>query len=497
MPTRIAASGGRAGTPLSFRILIALALPMVAAMTVMGTYLGKEIVIFAGLLALSVGGMLFVRPVVGLAIMTTAYLLAAYPTIFQALGLLTVNNLLGLCFLFLLFARVLETRDLSFLVRPQVLVLVGIGIIFFLATVHGDSLYPTLDVSRATGRTGRRIIDRTAEMTDDFSTRLVYLTFILAFVRSRIDIQVLFFAMVLALFTAVPSALFNWTEGELSRGFRTAASVTAGSNPNRLAMICLIQIACWWFWARARPTGRRMLVAGAVIAASGLVWISTGSRSGALGGAVTLLLMQTSGRRFRVPAAGLGVGLGVGLLALVTIAPPLAVQRMFNFFPESRSDIGASSIELRESAIDSAMLIIRDHPLLGVGLGNFREVARQIYADKYFRPPHNSVLWAQAEGGIGVLLGYCLLFALTWRDLRRARALAAHDPELAALGTALRTVLGTFLFFGLFADLWLNPLAYLLIGLTIALRTHAEEARAAATPRVAATALRRPARRAA
>jgi hypothetical protein len=122
------------------------------------------------------------------------------------------------------------------------------------------------------------------------------------------------------------------------------------------------------------------------------------------------------------------------------------------------------------AAIDSAMLIIHDHKILGVGLGNFREVARQIYADKFFRPPHNSVLWAQAEGGIFVLLCYIVLFAITWRDLRIASARAASDPELAALAMALRTVFGIFLFFSLFADLWLNPLSYLLIGLTVSLR---------------------------
>jgi O-antigen ligase len=480
MRTRIAASGDRPATPMSIRVVLAIALPLLAAMTVMGTYLGKEIIIFAGLLALSVGGFLFVRPVVGLAIMTTAYLLAAYPTIFQALGLLTVNNLLGLCFVVLLLARTLETRDLSFLVRPQILLLGAIGVLFFLVTLHADAIYPTLDVSRATGRTGLKIIDRTSEMSDDFTTRLIYLVFIVAFVRTRADLQVLFFTMVLALFTAVPSALVNWGEGGLNRGFRTAASLTAGSNPNRLAMICLVEIACWWFWARARPSTTRTLVSVSAIAASGLVWVATGSRSGVLGAVVLLGLMQTSGRRFRVPSSSLAVALGVGMVVLVTVAPPLAVQRMFNFFPESRSDIGASSIELRESAIDSAMLIIKDHPLMGVGLGNFREVARQIYADRFFRPPHNSLLWAQAEGGIGTLILYLILFAVTWRDLRRARVAAAHDPELAALATALRTVFGLFLFFSLFADLWLNPLAYLLIGLTIALRRQSEEALAAA-----------------
>src|SRR5262245_11435270 len=168
MPPRIAASGDRVATPMSVRIVLALALPLLAALTVVGTYLGKEIIIFAGLLAFSVGGILFVRPVVGLAIMTGGYLLAAYPTALQSLGVLSVNNLIGLCFVVLLLAQIQATRDLSFLLRPQVLLLAAIGILFFLATVHGDALYPTLELSRATGRTGRRLLDRTGEMTDDF-----------------------------------------------------------------------------------------------------------------------------------------------------------------------------------------------------------------------------------------------------------------------------------------------------------------------------------------
>jgi hypothetical protein len=423
---------------------------------------------------------LFVRPVVGLSIMTTAYLLSAYPTVLQDLGLLSVNNLLGVCFVVLLLAQVLETRELSFLTRPQVLLLAVIGLIFLAATLHATALYPTLEVSRATGRTGLKIIDRTDEMTEDFTTRLIYLIFILAFTRTRSDFRVLFFTMVLALFTAVPSALFNWAEGGLNRGFRTAASLTAGSNPNRLAMICLIEIACFWFWARARPSKLRAVIAIGAIAPSALVWASTGSRSGLLGAAVMLGLMQTSGRRLRVPTPLLAASLVGGLLVLLVIAPPLAVQRMFNFFPETHGEIGASSLELRESAIDSAVEIIHDHKWLGIGLGNFREVARQVYADEYFRPPHNSVLWAQAEGGIGVLIGYIVLFGLTWLDLRRAVAVTSTaDPEMAALGMALRTVLGLYLFFSLFADLWLNPLAYLLIGLTVALRVQTDALSAA------------------
>jgi len=452
---------------------MAVGLPMVAAMAVVGTYLGKEIIIFAGLLGLSVIGFLIVRPIVGIVIMSATYLLAAYPTILQQLGLLSVNNLLGVCFVVLLLVRILETRDLSFLLAPQVLILVGIGLVFILGSIHADSIFPTLQMSRATGRTGLKMIDRTAEMADNFVTRLAFLVFLITFVRSRTDVKVLFVTFMVALFLAVPSALQNWVQGDLSRGFRTAASLTAGANPNRLAMICLIQVVCWWFWSRARPSARRTMVAFGAIGASILVLMATGSRSGFLGAAITLLLLQIGPRTLRVPRSGVFAGFLMVVVA-AGLAPQQARDRMLSFFPQSREMIGASSIEMRETTIESAKLIISDHPLFGVGLGNFREVARQVYADRFFRPPHNSYLWAQAEGGIVVLLGYVLLFGWTWVDLGRAVALRDRDPEIGALAAGVRAVLVVYLFFGLFADLWLTPMTYVLIGLTITMRRHLE-----------------------
>src|SRR5258708_26320141 len=111
---------------------------MAAAMTVAGTYFGKEILICAGWLALSVVGVLFIRPVVGIAMMTAAFLLAAYPTLLQSLGMLTVNNLLGVCFVVLLGLHVVETRDFSFLRNRQVRMLLVIGALLLIGSMHAD-----------------------------------------------------------------------------------------------------------------------------------------------------------------------------------------------------------------------------------------------------------------------------------------------------------------------------------------------------------------------
>jgi len=457
------------GTPLAVRMALVLACPMIAAITVMATFLGKELIIAAAWMALVMVALLFIRPLIGIVIMTAVYLLDAYPTLLQALGVLTVNNLLGLCLGLLLAAHVLETRDLSFLKSRQVLILTIIGVWFYVGIAHAETIFPLLEQSRGRGR----IIDRTAIMEHDFVTRLVFLIFMLAFVRTRGDLRALFVTFTLVLFVAIPSALLNWVQGELNRGYRAAASFTLGSNPNKLAMICLMQVTCWWFWARMGRGRLRRLIAAGAIGASFLVLLVTGSRSGLLGAGVLALLLQTGPRGFRVSMPKLGVLALAGGLALMTVVPEETWERMTTLNPDV-GEVGATSNEKREDTLVTAWAMVRDQPWLGVGLGNFREVARQIYNNRFFRPPHNSYLWAWAEGGVFVLAGYLVLFWVTWRDTTVAMRLGERDLEVAHMTAALRVVFLLYCFFCLFADLWLTPLTYILLGLIMTSRRYME-----------------------
>src|SRR5215470_15233053 len=350
MPATSVSSRTAAGNPRLIRIAIALALPAFGAATVAGTLLGKEVIITAGWLALAISGLLFIRPVIGVAVMTVLFLLAAYPTLLQALGILTINNLLGVCLAALLVARIIETRDFSFLKIRQV-------------RVHA------------------------------FITRLVYLIFFAVFVRSRSDVRVMCLVFMFGLYAAVPSALVNWWQGTLNRGFRVEASVTSGSNPNRLGMICLIEMILFWFWAQTRPGIVRQLIAFGAIGAAGLVLLATGSRSGLLGLGVTALLLQTGPRRFRLPAWEVGMFAVLGVVAIIALVPAETWQRMSTLMPQ-KGQIGATSNQMREETLERAWQVAQDYPVFGVGLGNFREVTRQIYKDDFFRPPHNSYLWA-------------------------------------------------------------------------------------------------------
>jgi hypothetical protein len=463
-------SSHASGMSLPMRVALAVAFPMIAAMTVTGTYLNKEIIITAGWIALSMGGFLFIRPVIGIAIMTAAFLLAAYPTLLQALGFLTINNLIGVCFVALLGLRILETRDLSFLKIRQVQVLAVIGIFLLIGTYVSDWQFPQLAAS--VGKTKQ--IDKKSDMGHDFVARLVFLIFFCVFVRTRADIKIIFMTFILALFAAVPSALMNMATGSLNRGFRAAASVTSGANPNRLAMICLIEVACWWFWAHARPGVIRKIIAFAAMGASVIVLMGTGSRSGLLGLGVLGLLLQTGPKAYRVPAAQVGMLVLVGAFAVATIVPAESWQRMITFNPE-KGEIGASSNTMREETLERAWQISMDYPFFGIGLGNFREVSRQVYQDEFYRPPHNSYLWAMSEGGIFVVLGYMVLFWVTWKDLAVVKRLSYRDREIATQAASIHVVFLLYFFFSGFADLWLNPVTYVLLGLVYTIRRYVQE----------------------
>jgi O-antigen ligase len=468
-----------AGIPASVRLLIALGLPFVGAVSVASIWLGQEVVLVAFWGMLFMIGFLLTRPVAGVVMLTTGLLLAAYPTVLHSLGVLTVGNLLGVGMAVLLAAHVVATRDLSFLRIPQVVVLGVIGLLLLLGSMYADVAFPLLEYSRGYGV---RMLDRTSAMLNDFFTRLSLLVFICVFVRSRGDIRAIFWTFVIVLFAAVPSALINWWSGELFKGFRVQASFTSGANANRLAMICLMQVACWWYWAASRPGVARRIVSFLAIAASLLVVFATGSRSALLGTGVLVLLLRTGPRRFRVPLVPLGVLAMFGALAIATVTPTAAWERMWRFTAEDPRAPGTSSIIQRQDTLDVGMRMFQDHPLLGVGIGNFKEVSRQVYKDEYFRPPHNSYLWAAAEGGILVLAAYVALFALTWRDLRHVMQRAEGDAELVHIAAAVRVVLLIFFFFSVFADIWLNPVTYVLIGLVVTMRRHVD---AAAVTRVA------------
>jgi putative inorganic carbon (HCO3(-)) transporter len=159
---------------------------------------------------------------------------------------------------------------------------------------------------------------------------------------------------------------------------------------------------------------RRITYALAAIPIALAVYL-TYSRGAYLGIAAGLLLIGLfSGRRVRLAVAALLV---IGVIALI---PFSQTERFKSLFQE-----GTGTGFFRVSVWESGIAMIRDHPVLGVGLDNFLyEYPKYIQPDAWREPnlahPHNIVLDFWVRLGIGgvVALGW-LLFEFYRAGLKR------------------------------------------------------------------------------
>jgi hypothetical protein len=73
------------------------------------------------------------------------------------------------------------------------------------------------------------------------------------------------------------------------------------------------------------------------------------------------------------------------------------------------------------------------------------------------------------------------LLGLCWRELRAMGRLVDRDPGVAYIVAGLRIVFVLYCFFAAFADLFLNPIIYVLLGLIVTLHRYLESVPSFAT----------------
>jgi O-antigen ligase len=462
---RSAVRGGSRATMLGLVALVAL-----GALLALGTRAGQE----ATAIALIVASMLLVvvvaRPQVGILLLLTNYLFASYPTPIRGGGLLTINNVLGIILAVILLAELAQRPDFWFVRTSQVKVFTAIGIVMLFGTFVSYWNFPDLRITWGKVRT----LDQTAPLTRDFVTRFAFILLAAKFLTTKRHIKMAMTVIMLCLIMVVPSALIGWAQGETADG-RAAASFSIGTNSNRLAFLCLMQAAFWWYFGQTQRSNTVRLVVYGVVGTLVLTVLLTASRSGFLGlGVLFYLLMRDRGAmkggRIKVVVLAL---LMVGMM--LTVVPQENLDRIANLnpFAEGRGgNVGTHSTERRVETVGLGWDIFLEYPLFGIGLGNFREVARQVYNDPFYRPPHNSYIWALSECGIFCFLLFLWLFYATLRDIRWLQRSPAMPEDLHWIAAALEPSLFLLLFYSFFADMWLNPITYILIVLTIVFKRY-------------------------
>jgi O-antigen ligase len=240
---------------------------------------------------------------------------------------------------------------------------------------------------------------------------------------------------------AVASALVGLVVPAPAEGDASRLSGGIG-DPNELALVLVPGLVLAFF---AIPSARGAFEHSLLVVSAGVMAVSlleTGSRGGLVALAVSFAagLIVGGKQRARVFVALLGfTALGVAYFALA--APPEVSGRVLHFTAgggSGRTDLWAI-----------ARQVAHDHPVLGVGIGNFEEVA-PAYASRTTNLPaidlvidephvvHNSYLELLAELGV---VGFALFVALVgaalglgWRAVRAFARSGETDLELIARG---------------------------------------------------------------
>lgn len=256
---------------------------------------------------------------------------------------------------------------------------------------------------------------------------------------------------------------------------------------NYLARILILAFPLAAFLGVHRPSRRERI---ALIAAAGIIAIAvlfTYSRGGMLTLAAVGLLMVLLGR-VRITAANalLGFVLVLALLPTDVGRRLLTIESLIS--KDTELSVVDASAAKRRQLLKVGWSIFLDHPMLGVGFGNFGSnyppYANRVgmtaldYVPAGVRQfPHNLYLEIAVETGLLGLLAFLGAMAVTLVTLHRSRQelLARGQPAHAALVTAIALGLAGYLISSVFLHSGWHRYLWLFLGFAVAAARLTEE----------------------
>jgi O-antigen ligase len=298
------------------------------------------------------------------------------------------------------------------------------------------------------------------QVTLDFAKVLIVIVVISVTVNSTKRLRLLIVTQ--AASVAVIAAVAIW-KGHLAYG--RLAGILGGnySNPNDLALaivlsspLCLVLI----FLAKTR-LGK----AGWALALPLMVYavIRTGSRGGFLSlsvvTAVCLWEFAIRGRRrYLLVVAGL-----LGIIIWQTSSRMLVERINGTFDQKSNTASAYDSSQERQQLFWRSIEVTKEHPLFGIGPGNFQVVSG------WWQPSHNSYTQMTSEGGLPAFILYALILALGFTSARATKRLPRGPKESKLLARALQASLTGFIVGSVFSSMAYEFFPYVLVAYTTAL----------------------------
>ncbi len=265
--------------------------------------------------------------------------------------------------------------------------------------------------------------------------------------------------------TFVSLAAHNMVGGRLA-----GAAGGIFENSNDLAINLAVNLPfCFAFFIASRGGLRKVAWLAAVMAML-LAILLTYSRSGflalLLGGMVLLWEFGVKGRRFYLLALS-----ALLVIMMFAFAPQnYAIRLESIFLGHIPGAIDRGSAEARTELLETSLSLMKQHPFLGVGPGNFPTFTG------VWRVAHNTYAQMGAEVGIPALLLFVLVLGAGLNNLFVAQksALYKSSLEFRIFVGGLVASMAAYMLGAFFADTAYNLFPYFLVAYTCAARNIAE-----------------------
>ena len=318
-----------------------------------------------------------------------------------------------------------------------------------------------------------------------YGANLLFLVTVVALVDSRERLRAALVAAVGGMGLVSLYVLRDWQVSSRVYGPRYRPGYIAGdANYFTASVLLVLPIALALVWNdRSRLVKLFSLGSLAVTLAATTLAASRGGFLGLLAMMGWLVWRARRRARYLLPVAAL-------LGAFLAISPLSPVHRILH--PDySDTDSVVIHLELWRAGLR----IVRDHPLAGVGIGQFKSVVGQYSSDKRLSwLAHNTYLEIASEMGVPGLLLLLGVFGFSFRSLGEARESAGREGDALLRAVALGAQAGLAGFFvaAFFVSAEFLRTFWFVLFLSIPLRGLAA-GQSARTPRASATAEASPA----
>jgi O-antigen ligase len=314
----------------------------------------------------------------------------------RVLGALHVSDAAALIGLMAMVLVNTSRREPMIRVTPELLGMAGFGLVMLV----------TIPTSTWAGGSMR-------VFTDMFIQVALIFVLMVNTITSPRRVERICWVIVLAFGYISARVIFDYMRGmNLVEGNRASGPVGGFfQNPNDLALnLATFLPLALMYVKRPGPAFKRLLCAGISVLML-LALVFTKSRGGQLAAAAMLVTFLLVSRSL---TPGTILALVVAGMVTLPLLPQSYIDRMSSIVNEEKDPTG--SREERRIVMEQAWQVFLDHPLTGIGAGQFQNF-QQPGSTHTWRQTHNAPLQVAAEVGI---FGVVAFFYLIWRAFKSA-----------------------------------------------------------------------------